>query len=80
MCPCYNKTTHPALEKPAAQNITVYENEVKQHKLSDHWKLKKKKYFFLNNRRWWKKRLTEMQFLAKRFIKRVSENKNNTVI
>ena len=36
VCPCYNKTTHPALEKPAAQNITVCENEVKQHKLSDH--------------------------------------------
>ena len=44
VCPCYNKETHyPTLEKPIAQNITVCKNQGKQHKLSDHWKLKKKK-------------------------------------
>ena len=39
MCPCYSGSTHyPTKEKPHAQNITVIENQVKQCKLSDHWK------------------------------------------
>ena len=29
VCPCYNRT-HPTLEKPCAENITVCENQGKQ--------------------------------------------------
>ena len=66
VCSCYNKETHyPTLEKPIAQNITVCKNQGKQHKLSDHWKLKK------NNNREYRKRLTEIQVLTKKFTKRV---------
>ena len=38
VCPYYNRTHYPMLEKPDAQNITAYENQGKQHEVSDHWK------------------------------------------
>ena len=38
---CYSKRKYYSiLEKPGAQNIAVFENQGKQHELSDHWKSK----------------------------------------
>ena len=70
MCPCYSGSTHyPTKEKPHAQNITVIENQVKQCKLSDHWKSIKMLFLKKNNSGWCKKdkRLTEIQVLRKYF-------------
>ena len=36
LCPCYDRTHYPTLEKPGAQNITACENQGKQSELSDH--------------------------------------------
>ena len=75
MCPFYIRRKHyPKLEKPAVQNIAVCENQDKQRKSSDHWKLIKT--FFFKKIKWgfWKKkkkkkteRLTEIQVLTKDF-------------
>ena len=48
------------LEKPAAQNIAAYENKVKQHELSDHWKsikmcLKKIMGWYKHDKKGWLK-------------------------
>ena len=36
VCLCYNKRTHPVLEKPGTQNTIACENQGKQRKWSDH--------------------------------------------
>ena len=37
VCPWYNSRTHyPTLKKRGAQNIAAFENQGKQHELSDH--------------------------------------------
>ena len=75
MCPFYIRRKHyPKLEKPAVQNIAVCENQDKQRKSSDHWKLLKTLFLKKSKRGWCKKkkkkkteRLTEIQVLTKDF-------------
>ena len=71
VCPCYNTRTHyPTLEKLGFQNVSVCENQGKQHKLSDHWKHKKMlKKKITGDNAIKTKRLTQIQVLTKKFTK-----------
>ena len=72
VCPCYNRTHYPTLEKHGAQNIAACKNQDKQRKLSDHWKLKKTLLEKITGDDVKKtKRLTEIQVLIKTFTKKV---------
>ena len=65
MCPGYNWGTHPTIDKPGAQNITVCENQGKQ-------RFKKavfKKVIGDDTKK--TKRLTKIQVLIKELRKRV---------